>query len=148
MACRLYGAKQIYLNKCWIVVNKPLRNKLQWNLNPNSTIFIQENIFKNVICKATTFFSWPQYIEMLCLYWNRTLIFALKPWLPMFVFLFCGVIVCFKSSWWNMFETKDISSLNHYSRDQSRYAPSQWETLLQCYDVSHWLGAYMDCFLL
>ena len=26
----------------------------------------------------------------------------------------------------------------------SVYAPSQWETLLQCNDVSHWLGAYLD----
>ena len=29
-------------------------------------------------------------------------------------------------------------------RDQSRYAPSQWETLLQCNNVFHWLGAYLD----
>ena len=29
-------------------------------------------------------------------------------------------------------------------RDQSRYTPSQWETSLQCNDVSHWLGAYLD----
>ena len=29
-------------------------------------------------------------------------------------------------------------------RDQSRCAPSQCETSLQCNDVSHWLGAYLD----
>ena len=29
-----------------------------------------------------------------------------------------------------------------FCRDQSRYVPSQWETSLQCYNVSHWLGAY------
>ena len=29
-------------------------------------------------------------------------------------------------------------------RDQSRYVPSQWETLLHCNTVSHWLGAYLD----
>ena len=29
-------------------------------------------------------------------------------------------------------------------RDQSRYAPSQWETSLQCNDVSHWLGAHLN----
>ena len=29
-------------------------------------------------------------------------------------------------------------------RDQSRYAPSQSETSLQCNDVSHWLGAHLD----
>ena len=29
-------------------------------------------------------------------------------------------------------------------RDQSRYVPSQWETSLQCNDVSYWLGANLD----
>ena len=29
-------------------------------------------------------------------------------------------------------------------RDQSSYAPSQWETSLHCNDGSHWLGAYLD----
>ena len=32
----------------------------------------------------------------------------------------------------------------HYPRDQSRYAPSPWETFLHCDDVSHWLVAYLD----
>ena len=29
-------------------------------------------------------------------------------------------------------------------RDQSRYAPSQWETLLNCNNISHWLGTYLN----
>ena len=29
-------------------------------------------------------------------------------------------------------------------RNQSSYMPSQWETSLQCNDVSHWLGTYLD----
>ena len=29
-------------------------------------------------------------------------------------------------------------------KEQSRYAPSQWETPLKCNDVSHWLSAYLD----
>ena len=29
-------------------------------------------------------------------------------------------------------------------RDQSRYAPSEWETSLWCNDISHWLSAYLD----
>ena len=37
-------------------------------------------------------------------------------------------------------------------RDQSSYTPNQWETSLQCNDVSHWLGAYinwsLDCGIL
>ena len=34
--------------------------------------------------------------------------------------------------------------MQYCSRDQSRSVPSQWETLLHCNDVSHWLGAYID----
>ena len=30
----------------------------------------------------------------------------------------------------------------HLSRDHFVYAPSQWETTLQCNVVSHWLGAF------
>ena len=30
------------------------------------------------------------------------------------------------------------------SRDQSSYAPSQWESSLHCNNISHWLGAYLD----
>ena len=29
-------------------------------------------------------------------------------------------------------------------RDRSRYAPSQWETSIQCNNISHWLGSYLD----
>ena len=29
-------------------------------------------------------------------------------------------------------------------RDDSRFAPSQWETALLCNDVSHWLGASLE----
>ena len=32
-----------YLNQYWNIVNWTLENKLQWNLNKNSYIFIQEN---------------------------------------------------------------------------------------------------------
>ena len=32
-----------YLNQCWVTANWTLRNKLQWNLNRNLRIYIQEN---------------------------------------------------------------------------------------------------------
>ena len=31
------------------------------------------------------------------------------------------------------------------SRDHFVYAPSQWETMLQCNVVSHWLGTFTKC---
>ena len=52
-----------------LIENKPLSesflancylhswHKSQWNLNQNTTIFIQENAFQNVISKITTIFS-------------------------------------------------------------------------------------------
>ena len=34
------------------------------------------------------------------------------------------------------------NALSAMIRDHSVYAPSQWETALQCNAVSHWLDAY------
>ena len=38
------------------------RNKLQWNINQNSYIFIQENPFENVVWKMVAIFSCPQCV--------------------------------------------------------------------------------------
>ena len=39
------------MNQWWLFVNWTLVNKFQWNLNQNTTIFIQENKFENAIYK-------------------------------------------------------------------------------------------------
>ena len=41
-----WTAPSHFLNQFWNIVNWNLRNKLQWNLNRTSYIFIQENAFK------------------------------------------------------------------------------------------------------
>ena len=48
---------------CWNIVNWTLRNKLQWNFNQNSNIFIQENAFENVICEMTSILSRSQCVN-------------------------------------------------------------------------------------
>ena len=48
----------------YYIVNSKLRNKLQWNLNRNSYIFIQENTFENVVCEMVAILSRPQCVEM------------------------------------------------------------------------------------
>ena len=48
------GKPSHYLNKCWIIVNWTTTNKLQWNFNRNSNIFIQENAFENVVCEMAS----------------------------------------------------------------------------------------------
>ena len=41
-----YSAPSHYLNQIWLIVNCNLRNKLQWNSNQNTKLFILENAFK------------------------------------------------------------------------------------------------------
>ena len=41
-----YSAPNHYLNQCWVIVNWALRNKLQWNFNQNTILFIHENASK------------------------------------------------------------------------------------------------------
>ena len=46
-----------YLNQCWDIVNCTLTNKLRWNFNRNLYIFIQENVFENVVWKMVAILS-------------------------------------------------------------------------------------------
>ena len=55
-----WSAPSHYLNQCWNIVNW---NKLQWNHNRNSYIFIQENAFENVVRKLAAILSRPQYVK-------------------------------------------------------------------------------------
>ena len=50
-----------YLNQCYDIVN--WTNKLQWNLNRNSNIFIKENAFENVVCEMASFLSRSQCVK-------------------------------------------------------------------------------------
>ena len=59
LAIIAWTAPSHYLNQCWTIVNWTLGNKLQWNLNRNSYIFIQENVFENVVWKIAAIFSQP-----------------------------------------------------------------------------------------
>ena len=47
MACHS-SAPSHYLKQCWFIVNWTLRNKIQWNSNQNTKIFIHENTFENI----------------------------------------------------------------------------------------------------
>ena len=58
-----WPAPSHYLNQCWNIVNWTLGNKLQWNLNRNLFIFIQENAFENVVWKMAAILSGPQCVK-------------------------------------------------------------------------------------
>ena len=55
-----------YLNQCWNIVNWTLRNKLLWNFNRNSNIFIQQNALENVVCEMASILSGPQLRRRCC----------------------------------------------------------------------------------
>ena len=41
-----WSAPEYYVNQCWLIVNWIFRYKLQWNLNQNSTIFLEKRVWK------------------------------------------------------------------------------------------------------
>ena len=53
----------IWTNNGWYIVKWAPRNKLQWNLNQNSYIFIQENVFEIVVWKMAAILSQPQCVK-------------------------------------------------------------------------------------
>ena len=52
-----------FLNQCWNIVNCTIRIKLQWNLNQNSYIFIQEKAFEIVVCQNGSHLSRPRCVK-------------------------------------------------------------------------------------
>ena len=64
MACRLDGAKPLS-EPMLDIVNWTLRNKLQWNSNRNSNIFIHENALENVVCEMASILPPPQCVNSL-----------------------------------------------------------------------------------
>ena len=59
---RLVGAWSA-LNQCWNIVNWTPTNKLQWNIDRNSWIYIQENPFENVVCEIASILSRLQCVK-------------------------------------------------------------------------------------
>ena len=58
-----WPAPSHYLNQCWNILIWIHRNKLQWNINRNSNIFIQDIAFENVVWKMSTILSRPQCVK-------------------------------------------------------------------------------------
>ena len=56
MACACLAPTR-YLNQHWFIVNYTLRNKLQWNLNQNTTFFIHEIAFETIVCEMVAILS-------------------------------------------------------------------------------------------
>ena len=52
-----YSAPSHYLNRCWVIINWTLRNKLPWNFNQNTKRFILVNASEYIVCEITAILS-------------------------------------------------------------------------------------------
>ena len=62
MSCCLFGAKPLskpMLAYCQL----NLRNKLQWNFNQNTQLFIHGNAYKNIVCVMAAILSWGRWVK-------------------------------------------------------------------------------------
>ena len=46
-----------YLNQCRVIINWTFRNKVQWNFNQNTKLFIHKNAFENTVCETMAILS-------------------------------------------------------------------------------------------
>ena len=67
-----WTAPSHYLNHCWNIVKCTFSDKLQWNFNRNSNIFIHENALEYVICKMVSILSRPPCVECDLFYHNAS----------------------------------------------------------------------------
>ena len=53
----------LYLNQCWEIVYWTLRNKLQWNFNQNTKLFIHKNASENTVCKMVAILPTGRWVK-------------------------------------------------------------------------------------
>ena len=68
-----------YPDQCRNIVNLTLRNKLQWNFNRYSSIFIQENPLENVVWKMAAILCRPQCVNVMGTSWEIAHVSATEP---------------------------------------------------------------------
>ena len=74
-----------WINVHLLSVSWTLRNKLQWNLNQNTKLFIQENASENVIHKTVTICPWSDELKQ-----GQSNIPSWTPYIPQFASLNSG----------------------------------------------------------
>ena len=63
-----------YLNQWWLNVCRVIGNIFQLILNQTKTVFIQETVFVNAVCKMADISSWPQCVKYLILFGKHSLL--------------------------------------------------------------------------
>ena len=58
-----FRRQAITWTKVRLIVNWTFRNKLQWNSNQNTKLFIHENVFENVVCEMASISSVGRWVK-------------------------------------------------------------------------------------
>ena len=84
---------------------------LQWKFNQNSTIFIQENAFENVVCKMAAILSRGRWVNVFYVLVDGVLYPSAVVISAIYLFLFC------KDAPWGTFaQVTDIHLTGHHGR--------------------------------
>ena len=74
-----YSTTSHYLNQCWVIINWILRNKLHWNVNQNSRLFLPKIALENIV-------------------WGMAAILSRGRWVNECIFLICTAwFLCFEA---------------------------------------------------
>ena len=102
-------------------------------LRTQETSNIKMFFCKKIYARINTF--WCNLVSYMCIKCKQ-LCLCKQISIPLYITL-RKMYLCTKA--WRILISKLTTA-----RDQSRYVPSQWEPLLQCNDISHWLREYLD----
>ena len=59
-----YSAPSHYVKQCWDIVKLTLRNKLKWNFNQNTKLFIHENASECIVYEMAAILSWGRWVNV------------------------------------------------------------------------------------
>ena len=59
-----YSVPSHYLKQCSAIVNRTLRNKLQWNFNQNIKFYIHENASENIVSQMAAILSRGKWVKI------------------------------------------------------------------------------------
>ena len=160
MACQLSGTMPLYLNKCWDIFNWTLRKKLQWNFNKKMHLKILSVKWRPFCPGGGELRCWlgTEAHARLKIYYN---FFSNTLWKSCWKMFLCEITLHIYrkeslQSWtsWVSYGMSIQSTISYrkltmlqldcfvFHMDHYVYAPSQWEMMLHCNIISHWLGAY------
>ena len=150
MACHLAGAKPLSepMLEYWTLVNK-----LQWNVDKNLCIFIQENAFENVVWKMAAILPRPQWVNWLaaekCWYDFRNGIFNLALLINIFRFDHYNSL-----RWIPLDPTDDKSILVQVMawcrQATSHYLSQYWTKSMLPYGITgpQWVKEFLVCIMI